>query len=291
MESETVTIFAGTGTLGFSGEGGPATAANLNIPNGLVFDTAGNLFFDDGANFRLRKVDTNGIITTIAGTGVAGFSGDGGPATSAKIRGGPLAFDSFGNLYMSDSVNNVIRILDNTPPTLNPVVTPNPILLNTSATVTSGAADTGSGLASQSCGALVTTSVGRKSVTCTATDKAGNTNSATVNYEVYAIVSGQVTVTQNGFARNRATGIWSATVKVTNASGTAITGPIEVALTNLTPGVTMVNNTGTFSGSPYITVSPTNLAAGASANVVIQVTNPSNGFINYSPVTYSGALQ
>jgi sugar lactone lactonase YvrE len=109
--TEAVTIFAGTGVFGFSGDGGPATAAQLNGPIGLAFDAAGNLYFDDSSNFRVRKIDTKGIISTVAGTGVASFSGDGGPASSAQIRGGPLAFNSRGDLYMSDGVNQVIRVL------------------------------------------------------------------------------------------------------------------------------------------------------------------------------------
>jgi sugar lactone lactonase YvrE len=109
--TETVTIFAGTGTFGFSGDSGPASAAKLNGPIGLAFDGTGNLYFDDSSNFRVRKIDTNGIITTVAGTGVASFGGDGGPAISAQIRGGPLAFASCGDLYLSDGVNQVIRVL------------------------------------------------------------------------------------------------------------------------------------------------------------------------------------
>ena len=80
--------------------------------------------------------------------------------------------------------------VDKTKPTLNPVVVPNPVLLNAAATVTSGAADALSGLASQSCGPVVTTSAGTKSVTCTATDYAGNTNSANASYVVNYTFSG-----------------------------------------------------------------------------------------------------
>jgi hypothetical protein len=103
-------------------------------------------------------------------------------------------------------------------------------------------------------------------------------------------VSSQVSVTQTGFGRNRATGLWSATLTVTNTGGTAINPPVSVALTALTPGVTMTNNTGTFHNSPYITVSTGTLAPGASASVLIQFQNPSNGFINFTPLTLSGAL-
>lgn len=105
-----------------------------------------------------------------------------------------------------------------------------------------------------------------------------------------ANVSAQVTVTQTGFARNRATGYWSATVTVTNISATAISSPVQVVLTNLTAGVTMVNGSGTSNGSPYITVSTVPLAPGVPASVTIQFLNPSNGPITYTPVTYAGGL-
>jgi hypothetical protein len=103
-------------------------------------------------------------------------------------------------------------------------------------------------------------------------------------------VSGQVSVTQTGFARNHATGLWVSTVTVKNTGGSSIAGPLEVVLTSLTAGVTMTNNTGTFGGSPYITVSTGSLAPGASASVSIQFANPSNGFIGYTAATYSGGL-
>lgn len=92
--------------------------------------------------------------------------------------------------------------VDKTAPTLNPVVSPNPVLLNGVATVASGAADTGSSLASQSCGAVVTTSAGTKSVTCTATDNAGNTNSANASYVVTYSFSGFLAPVNNSPAVN-----------------------------------------------------------------------------------------
>ena len=103
------------------------------------------------------------------------------------------------------------------------------------------------------------------------------------------VVSPQVSVTQTGFVRNRATGIWSATMTVTNTGGSAIAAPIQVVLNNLTAGVTMTNNTGLRNGSPYITVvSSGSLAPGASVSVVIQFSNPGNGFIGFTPETDSG---
>jgi len=100
----------GTGASGFYGDGGPATKAYLRVPAGLTFDTEGNLYIADRDNHRVRKVDRKGIITTVAGNGTAGFSGDGGPATQASLNlPSGLAVDTQGNLYISDRSNNRVR--------------------------------------------------------------------------------------------------------------------------------------------------------------------------------------
>ena len=108
-----ITTIAGTGQPGFSGDGGSATAAQLNQPEDMEVDRAGNLYIADSANNRIRKVDTSGIITTFAGTGKPGHSGDGGPATAANI-GNPdyLAFDPKGNLYFNDDTGHMVRMID-----------------------------------------------------------------------------------------------------------------------------------------------------------------------------------
>ena len=179
--TETITIFAGTGQAGFQGDGGPATAALFNGPGGLVFDPAGNLYFTDSVNFRVRRIDTDGIVNTAAGNGVASFGGDGGPATSAEIRGGPLAFDSFGNLFMVDSVNNVIRVLDDLAPTVTfgtPVPPPNAHGWNNgSVIVPFEANDTGAGVAFTSpiSPLVLADEGGGVSRVVTASDRAGNT--------------------------------------------------------------------------------------------------------------------
>ena len=107
-----ITTIAGNGQAGYSGDGGPATQASLNWPYGLSIDTAENIFIADGDNNRIRKVDTNGIITTIAGTGQWGFSGDGGPATQAALSAWGVNVDTAGNIYIADGVNNRIRKVD-----------------------------------------------------------------------------------------------------------------------------------------------------------------------------------
>jgi sugar lactone lactonase YvrE len=108
-----ITTVAGNGTRGFSGDGGPATSAELSGPYGVALDSVGNLYFSDIFNYRIRKVDLNGIITTVAGNGTNGFSGDGGPATSARLTL-PIGveLDAAGNLYFADRDNQRIRKVD-----------------------------------------------------------------------------------------------------------------------------------------------------------------------------------
>ncbi|HLK66507.1 MAG TPA: IPT/TIG domain-containing protein [Bryobacteraceae bacterium] len=105
----TLTVIAGNGHAGFSGDGGPATVASLNEPFGVAVDSSGNLYIADFGNNRVRKV-AGGIITTVAGTGTSGFSGDGGPATAAKLYAPHgVAVDTAGSLYIADFGNQRIR--------------------------------------------------------------------------------------------------------------------------------------------------------------------------------------
>ena len=102
----------------FSGDGGPASAAHLNSPSGIAFDPAGNLYISDAGNNRIRKMDQAGIITTVAGTGASGFSGDGGPATAAELNLSSagffvgIAIDGQGNLYIAEPYNARVRKVD-----------------------------------------------------------------------------------------------------------------------------------------------------------------------------------
>jgi cysteine-rich repeat protein len=105
---------SGIGGGGFSGDGGPATSARLSLPSGIFVDALNNLYIGDTMNDRVRRVDgVTGIITTIAGNGSTGFSGDGGPATSATLNSPKkLAADEAGNVYVIDYSNHRIRRID-----------------------------------------------------------------------------------------------------------------------------------------------------------------------------------
>lgn len=107
-----ITTVAGNGTNGYSGDGGAATNASLNNPSGVAVDAAGNLFVADGNNYRVRVVDTNGNITTMAGGGT-NYPGDGGAATNASL-GYPwgVSVDAARNVYIADFWNNTIRRVD-----------------------------------------------------------------------------------------------------------------------------------------------------------------------------------
>jgi NHL repeat-containing protein len=107
-----ITTIAGNGTYGYSGDADAATAAQLSQPMGIAVDATGNLYISDQANNCVRKIDTSGIISTIAGKGPAGFSGDGGPAAMAELSSPTgIAVDGEGTVYIADFGNNRVRIV------------------------------------------------------------------------------------------------------------------------------------------------------------------------------------
>jgi len=114
MAEYVITTAVGTGEKGFAGDGGPAKAALLNGPFDVAFDSAGNLFFSDTFNHRIRRVDAqSGVITTIAGNGEAGYSGDGGPAVRASLNEPyGIAIDRAGNIFVADRLSRRIRRID-----------------------------------------------------------------------------------------------------------------------------------------------------------------------------------
>jgi len=113
-KTQQLTTVAGSGAKGYTGDGGPATAAKLNEPYEVRFDTGGNMYFVEMMNHVVRRVDAKtGVISTIAGTGTQGFGGDGGPATAAKFnRPHSIALDGAGGLYIADIGNHRIRRVD-----------------------------------------------------------------------------------------------------------------------------------------------------------------------------------
>jgi streptogramin lyase len=119
-----ITTVAGTGSKGFSGDGGPATSARLRYPFNLYLDTVGNIYIMDTYNYRIRKVDAaTKIITTVVGDGAAKFAGDGGLATDASIKKSyDVAVDSAGNLFIADTENQAIRKVDAATGIINTVV-------------------------------------------------------------------------------------------------------------------------------------------------------------------------
>ncbi len=123
----TISTVAGTGDSNYSGDGGPATAATFRGASGIAVDAGGNIFIADGLGARIRKVDTSGLITTYAGTGVAGSAGDGGTALQAQINEpSGMTIDPDGNLLFIDRRNRKIRKIS--PPPMPSIRTTNPVL-------------------------------------------------------------------------------------------------------------------------------------------------------------------
>jgi uncharacterized protein (TIGR03437 family) len=107
-----ITTVAGTGRAAYTGDGGAATQATLNLPVSIAVDPAGNIYISDQGNNVVRKVDTNGVMSTVAGSGILAFGGDGGPAKNAEFNNpAGLALDAANNLYITDVGNNRIRVM------------------------------------------------------------------------------------------------------------------------------------------------------------------------------------
>jgi sugar lactone lactonase YvrE len=130
--SGTLAVVAGTSVGGYSGDGGPAVSAELNGPQGLALDTGGNLYIADSNNNRVREVSLAGVITTMAGNGIQGYSGDNGPAASADLNApDALAIDGADNLYIADIATNdlaVVRKVSAANGIITSIVDPGPYL-------------------------------------------------------------------------------------------------------------------------------------------------------------------
>ncbi len=118
-----ISTFAGTNVIGYGGDNGPATAATFNLPHAVAIDKSGNVYIADAGNNVIRKVNTSGIVSTIAGNGAAGYSGDGVPATTTSLNSPyGIAFDTSGNVYIADLSNNRIRKIINEPTSVTGVI-------------------------------------------------------------------------------------------------------------------------------------------------------------------------
>lgn len=113
LPNNIITTVAGNGIATNTGDGGAAISASLYFPEGVGFDAIGNLYIADHWNNKIRRVDTNGIITTVAGNGIKSYSGDGGLATNASLNfPSSVAFDGSGNLFIADQSNSRIRMVN-----------------------------------------------------------------------------------------------------------------------------------------------------------------------------------
>lgn len=133
--SDAIETYGGTGTAGYGGDGGPVTAASFNMPSSITVDLQGNIFVADTNNHRIRKIDLTGLVTTFAGTGVAGSLGDKGQAANAQLNyPAYISADGAGNLLIADTMNHKIRS-----------VTPNGIITTVAGAGTAGSSGDGGG--------------------------------------------------------------------------------------------------------------------------------------------------
>ena len=191
-----ISTVAGNGSWGYSGDGGLATAAELNSPFGVVVDTAGNIYIADSANNRIRKVTAStGDISTVAGNGAAGYSGDGGAATSAELNYPyGVTLDTANNIYITDNGNNRIRAVAQVKatPSITVACSPNPITYGSETTTCTTAV---------SAGATGTTTWTINGSAWTTQTLSGGTASAE-GFNGYAAGSYTIGVTYNGDSNN-----------------------------------------------------------------------------------------
>jgi hypothetical protein len=245
-----ITTVAGNGTAGYSGDGGPATAAEINNPTGVTLDSSGDIFIADYENNCIREVDfSTGVITTVAGNSTSGFSGDGGPATAAQLANpSGMAVDSAGDIFIADSDNSVIREVSATPPPATTLVLGGDSGVGTyGGTLTIAATLSSDGVAVA--GESVLFALNGSRVGTAITDSNGVATLPGVNLTGLSVgsYSEYVNVT---FAGDASYG-WS------DGSGTLVVNPA-------TPTVTVADLSGSYNASPF---AATALAAGVVAGV------------------------
>ena len=257
-----ISTIAGTGSgTGLLGDGGPATSATLNLPNGIALDATGNLYIAASNDNRIRMVDPAGTITTVAGTGTSGFSGDGGPATSAKLSHPSAVLpDAAGNVYIADYWNNAVRKLT---PMVAPVATTSAATnLSASGATLNGSVNT-NGVSTDVTFELTSISGDyTNAITTTATQSSGLGSSTTT---VSATLSGLNANTTYYFR-----------VVATSVGGTT-TGSEQSFTTNL-------------DGTPTISLGPVSLPSGKISTVYTQTISATGGTAPYSFTLSAGSL-
>jgi uncharacterized protein (TIGR03437 family) len=205
FENGVLFVIAGNGNFGASGDGGPAVDAGLGDPMGLAADGAGNLYIADTLDSLIRKISPDGTISTIAGDGIEAYFGDGGPATKAALFfPHDVTVDSSGNVYVADTMNNVVRLLKTAPPSIFTRGIVNSA--NFKAQVSPGALASvfGTGFAGQNAAASLPLSTTLTGVSVTVDGKAAPLTYVApgqVNFQVpweTALGTASVTVTMNG---------------------------------------------------------------------------------------------
>ncbi len=262
VSNGTISTVAGNGTLGFSGDGGPATSASLNRPTGVAVDSAGNIYIADYYNNRIREV-SNGIITTIAGSGAVefgngGFSGDGGPATAATLNlPYGVAVDSAGNIFIADSGNGLIRKVS------NGIIT----------TVAGGGFDLGDGGPATSAGlnpfAVAVDSVGNLYIADSGDNRIREVLSNSPSF-ASPLPAGVVSLSLSQASGGKpVTASLNADITITENSSEAVPG--------------MAYSAAVSSGSSWLSVSPQN---GSTPGLITVTADP----LNLSPGTYNGVI-
>jgi hypothetical protein len=268
------------GTCGFSGDNGLAIDAALSFVTGVAADANGNVYIADINNARVRKVDsTSGIITTVAGNGCITYgAGDGGPAVDASLcYPAAVTVDGSGNLFIAESSAGLIRRVDTT---------------GTITTIAGGVGNTTLGDGGPATSAklefpfdLVVGPGGLIYVS-----DAGNFRVRVLTPVSPTLIT-NVAVTSTGLLFSRVTRTFHTTFTITNTGTQTISGPIQLVLSKLPGGVTLVNASGMTNGSPFLTIpGVANLAPGQSASVGAFFRDPSNAPITATPLVYSGSF-
>lgn len=269
------------GSCGFSGDGGPATAAQLNFPRGVAVDSFGNVYIADTDNLRIRKVDTFGVITTVAGNGSGCNSGpndtpiDNVPAVDSGVCPSSVAVDAAGNLYIADFNSGRIRKVDTSG-----------IITTIAGGGTSGLGDGGPATSAQLQfpSDVVVDASGRIYVSDT-----GNSRVRLLTPAI--VIVRNLSITTSGFLFSRATHFFTGTLLITNTGNQPTPGSLQLVFTDLAAGVTLESASGVFDGSPFITLpAVTTLTPGQSVAVSVQFSDPANIRIRFTPVVYSGSL-